>query len=111
MHTRFLNSSYSHHHGDRESPPVVEIHRDDAIARGIGEGDTVEVAGENAVLSFVANLSERVRPGVVAVAWGWWGEDRNVNALTSDALTDGGGGVSFSDTRVEVRPTVGQSPP
>ena len=52
-------------------------------------------------------ISERVRPGVVAIPWGWWAtqhpDGRAANALTNDALTDWGGGVAFFDTLVEVR--------
>jgi anaerobic selenocysteine-containing dehydrogenase len=48
-----------------------------------------------------------MRPGVVAVPFGWWGADHldgaTANALTNDAPTDWGGGVAYSDTLVEVR--------
>ncbi|HUO46827.1 MAG TPA: molybdopterin dinucleotide binding domain-containing protein, partial [Acidimicrobiia bacterium] len=101
-HTRFLNSSYSHHHGPREQGPHVEIDPDDASARGIGEGDLVAVSNDRATLLFPARLSDRLRPGVVAIPWGWWGKEHNVNALTNDTLTDWGGGVAFFDTLVEV---------
>ena len=47
-------------------------------------------------------VSARVRPGVVAIAWGWWGVDAAVNVLTSDELTDWGGGVAFWSTRVAI---------
>jgi hypothetical protein len=39
---------------------------------------------------------------VVAVPWGWWGGDACANTLSSDALSDWGGGVAFWDTLVEV---------
>ena len=51
-------------------------------------------------------LSERLRPGVVAVPWGWWSADYDTqmtaNSLTNDTLTDWGGGVAYSDTLVQI---------
>jgi anaerobic selenocysteine-containing dehydrogenase len=106
-HTRFLNSSYSHlpGHGDREVGPFVEIDPEDAEARGIVEGSQVRVWNERAELRLPATLSDRLRPGVVAVPFGWWGDGENptiANMLTSATDTDWGGGVAFSDTLVEV---------
>lgn len=101
-HFRFLNSTYSAHHGDRERAPAVEIDPADAAARGIAEGDTVRVWNDRGELRLPARFSDRVRPGVVAIPWGWWGSEANVNVLTSDAPTDWGGGVAFFGTLVEV---------
>ena len=51
-------------------------------------------------------MSERTRPDLV-VAWGiWWHKlvpgERNVNAVTGQALTDMGRGPTFYDCLVEV---------
>jgi anaerobic selenocysteine-containing dehydrogenase len=110
-HTRFLNSSYAHlpNHGGREDGPFVEIHPDDARARGISDGEPVDVWNARGRMTVPAKISERLRPGVVAVPFGWWGDDHGrqgtANSLTSDTLTDWGGGVAYSDTLVEVSPT------
>lgn len=111
-HTRFLNSSYSHlpKHGPLEGAPYVEISPDDAAARGIADGDTVRVWNDRGELLLPARLGTRVRPGVVSVPFGWWGDQHakhgggplTVNALTSDTLSDWGGGVAFFDTLVAV---------
>lgn len=101
-HTRFLNSSYSHHHGHLEKGPFVEIDPADAAARGIDEGDLVFITNDRSTLKLPARLSTRLRRGVVAIPWGWWGEGANVNTLTNDTLTDWGGGVAYFDTLVEV---------
>ena len=101
-HTRFLNSSYSGHHGHYEKGPFVEIDAVDAASRGISDGDVVSIRNDRATLHLPAQISQRLRPGVVAVPWGWWGEAANVNALTNDTLTDWGGGVAYFDTLVEV---------
>ena len=100
-HTRFLNSSYSKHHGDREGGPFFEIDPADAVARGIAEGDLVRVWNDRGELSLPARISERLRPGVAAIPWGWWGKEANANMLTNDTLTDWGGGVAYFDTLVE----------
>jgi anaerobic selenocysteine-containing dehydrogenase len=111
-HTRFLNSSYSHlpAHGPREGGPWCEITAADAAARGIADGDVVEVRSATAALRVAARIGDRVQPGMVAVPFGWWGDQHpdqpggkaTVNSLTTDAPTDWGGGVAYGDTRVEV---------
>lgn len=100
-HVRFLNTSYSRHHGDKEKAPGFEIDPADAGARGIAEGDLVRVFNERAELRLPARISDRLRPGVCAIPWGWWGAEANANALTNDAPADWGGGVAFWDTLVE----------
>jgi anaerobic selenocysteine-containing dehydrogenase len=107
-HTRFLNSSYSHlpRHGPLEGGPFVEMDPADADARGLVAGDTARVWNDRAVLTLPVKVSDRLRPGVVAVPFGWWGdahgEPATANSLTSDAETDWGGGVAYSDTLVQV---------
>jgi anaerobic selenocysteine-containing dehydrogenase len=103
-HTRFLNSSYSHHHGEKEEGPFFEIDPADASARGIGDGDHVRVYNDRAELVVVAKLSSRLRPGVTMLPWGWWMDAAHANALTNDKSTDWGGGVAYSDTLVEAAP-------
>lgn len=105
VHQRFLNTSYSHHHGEREGGgPWVELDPADAAVRGLAEGDLARVANDRGHLDLPVRLSSRLRPGVALVPWGWWGEDRAANVLTSDRPTDWGGGVAYLDTRVEVTP-------
>jgi anaerobic selenocysteine-containing dehydrogenase len=107
-HARFLNSSYSAlpKHGPAEGAPFVEVSASDADARNLTEGAIARVFNDRAELSLPVRISERVRAGVVAVPWGWWGsqhpDGRTANALTNDTLTDWGGGVAYSDTLVEV---------
>lgn len=103
VHQRFLNTTYSHHHGAMEGGgPYVELDPADAAARGIAEGDPVRVANDRGHLDLPARLSDRLRPGVALVPWGWWGEDCSANVLTNDRATDWGNGVAYLDTRVEV---------
>ncbi len=106
IHTRFLNSSYSHlpKHGGAETGPFLELHPDDAAWRHIADGDRVRVWNDRGELHLVAVVGRRLQPGVVAVPFGWWGDSGQgtVNDLTNDAPTDWGGGVAFGDTLVQV---------
>jgi anaerobic selenocysteine-containing dehydrogenase len=53
-------------------------------------------------------VSERLRPGVTAIPFGWamreHPDGRVANSLTNDTLTEWGGGVAYSDTLVQVAP-------
>ena len=108
QHTRFLNGSYSHlpGHGGREAGPFLELCADDAASRGITDGQCVRVFNDRASIEVPARISERLRPGVVSIPWGWWSRHHPdgmvANSLTNDTLTEWGGGVAFSDTLVEV---------
>ncbi len=107
-HLRFLNSGYSHMdtHGGAEDGPFIEIDEHDAVARSLSEGDRVRVFNDRGSLELPVRISSKVRPGVVVVPWGWWDQHHRAgsvaNSLTSDTLTDWGGGVAFYDTLVEV---------
>jgi anaerobic selenocysteine-containing dehydrogenase len=108
-HVRFLNSSYTHlpKHGPREGAPFMEMNAADAEVRGLATGDRANVWNDRSTLELEVRVTDRLRPGVVAVPFGWWGSDHNgtgatANSLTSDTLTDWGGGVAFSDTLVVV---------
>ena len=105
-----MNSGYAHlpKHGPAEGGPFVELCASDAEAFGLADGDIARVRNDRASIEVVVRISERMRPGVAAVPFGWWGEHhrdgRVANALTSDTLTDWGGGVAFNDTLVAITP-------
>ena len=107
-HARFLNSGYSHlpKHGPAEGGPFVELDAADAAARGLTEGDDARVFNDRASLELPVRVSTRLRPGLVAIPWGWWRHQHRdgkvANSLTNDTLTDWGGGVAYSDTLVQV---------
>ena len=107
--TRFMNTSYSDlaAHADRETPPHVELDRADAESRGLEAGATVRIFNDRASLVLPLAITDRLRPGVVSVPWGYvdsaYGDGvGSVNDLTNAADTDFGAGSSYGDTLVQV---------
>jgi anaerobic selenocysteine-containing dehydrogenase len=106
----FLNSTFVNVKSlrDIEGEPVLEIAPDDAMARGVVDGARVRVFNDRGEVELRARVSTRARPGVVNGLGVWWRklglDGRNVNELTHQRLTDLGGGPSFYDCLVEVRP-------
>ena len=107
-HTRFLNSGYSDlpKHGPAEGGPFVELVADDAASRGLVDCARARVWYDRASVEVPVRITERLRPGVVAIPFGWWSrhhpDGRIANSLTSDTLTEWGGGVAYRDTLVQV---------
>ena len=110
----YMNSTFANipiHQGmEKRTRGVLEMHAQDAAARGIGSGDAVEVFNERGTIELHALVNAQVRPGVVAGRLDWSKLERDlsgggtdVNALTSERLTDIGGGATFYSTLVEVR--------
>ena len=72
----------------------------------IADGDTVEVFNARGRIELTARIAGTVSEGVVASRLSWNKLSRgrhNVNLLTSQRLTDFGGGPTFYSTLVEVR--------
>ncbi len=105
----FLNSTFVNVTSLRniEVEPVLEIHADDATPRGITTGAVVVVFNQRGSYKVKAAVSKRARPGVVNGLGVWWRkfglDGTNVNQVTSQHLTDLGGGPVFYDCLVEVR--------
>jgi molybdopterin guanine dinucleotide-containing S/N-oxide reductase-like protein len=104
----FLNSTFVNVGSLRQDAgePSVEMHPDDAAKRGIAAGQWVRVFNDRGSYQARAVVGDSVKPGVVVCLgtyWNRWTKDgRNVNATTSTALTDLGGGATFFDNLVEV---------
>jgi anaerobic selenocysteine-containing dehydrogenase len=106
---QFMNSSFvnvgSLQRAARE--PEVALHPRDAERRGIGEGMMVVVQNDRGHFRARARIREGIKEGVAWAPGVWWAklssDGRNVNATTSQRLTDMGGGPVFYDNLVEVR--------
>ena len=104
----FLNSTFVNVKSlrDIEGEPLLEMHPDDAQARGLRDGAVVRVFNDRGVHRCVLRINGRARPGVVHGLGVWWrklGRDgTNVNELTSQRLTDMGRAPVFYDCAVQV---------
>jgi len=104
----FINSTFGNQ--DRlkrlEKQPYVDMNAEDAAARGLQHGDSVRIWNERGECRLVVKVANNVLPGVL-VSQGLWWEDGNegiqaINALTSQRLSDMGGGATFFSTRVDI---------
>jgi anaerobic selenocysteine-containing dehydrogenase len=107
----YMNSTFAnlpgHQKLESEFNGVLEMHPEDAEARGIADGALVTVWNDRGELPLMAKLSRRVGRGVVAGRLHWNKLSRsghNVNLLTGQHLADMGGGPAFYSVLVEVRP-------
>ncbi|MCB2022575.1 MAG: molybdopterin oxidoreductase family protein, partial [Burkholderiaceae bacterium] len=105
----FLNSSFVNVKSlrDIEGEPILEMHADDAAARGLADGQLVHVFNDRGRSTCRLRVtSGRARAGVVNGLGVWWRklgfDGTNVNQLTHQRLTDIGRGPTFYDCLVEV---------
>jgi anaerobic selenocysteine-containing dehydrogenase len=90
----------------RSGAATLLIHPDDAAPRRIAAGDEVRVGNARGSFVAVADVTDRVRPGVVASTKGRWPglakEGATVNATVDERDSDMGGGAVYHDNRVRV---------
>lgn len=106
----FLNSTFagSREHLAAAGEMTVELAAEDAERRGLVEGQWVEVFNDRGAFQARVALAGTVKPGVAVALGLYWNKTTrgrtNVNNTTSSALTDMGGGATFFDNLVEIRP-------
>ena len=99
-----LNSTF----GERypETMGEVLIHPDDAADRNIKAGDKVKLLNDRGVHLRRASISDDTQKGLLVAEGIYWesaaSEQSGVNDLTSQALTDLGGGGTFHESRVDI---------
>ncbi|HEY4009977.1 MAG TPA: molybdopterin-dependent oxidoreductase, partial [Acidobacteriaceae bacterium] len=104
MNTTFANLP-KHQQMESRSAGVLEMRATDAQARGIANGDAVRVWNDRGQIQLTARLTDAIPAGTVASRLDWQKLSAggvNVNELTSQRLTDIGGGATFYSTLVEV---------
>ena len=101
-----MNSTFGHRDSVDLQTAALHLSAADAVRRGIRESDPVRIFNDRGSVILVAKVDRTVQPGVVSapsVRWGKRSPDkRNINDVTSDRLTDFGGGPTFYSCLVEV---------
>jgi anaerobic selenocysteine-containing dehydrogenase len=105
MNTTFANLD-GHRKMEARTSQRLEMHPKDAEERGIADGDAVLIWNDRGALTLTAMMNGSLPTGVVAGKLDWAKlsmDGANVNALTSEKLTDIGAGATFYSTLVEVK--------
>jgi anaerobic selenocysteine-containing dehydrogenase len=107
---KLINSMFGERH---RGSPTLHMHPEDAAMRTITNGQTVRLFNELATFTLTVSVTEEVRPGVVAVAKGYWihsfdseNQGRGLNALIRRSVEPLAGGACFNDARVEILPFI-----
>ncbi|WP_084965173.1 molybdopterin-containing oxidoreductase family protein [Thermoactinospora rubra] len=105
----FLNTTFANNPEllRRAKEPRVLVNAADAAARGIADGDRVRVHNDHGSFEAVADVGDRVAPGVVASPKGRWPKlsgGANPNAVVEERDADFGRGAVYHDNRVELTP-------
>jgi anaerobic selenocysteine-containing dehydrogenase len=113
----YMNSTFANLDGHRKmearTSQRLEMHPLDAKARGIANGDEVRIWNDRGSINLTALVDGSVPPGVVAARLDWaklHPDGSNVNALTSERLTDLGAAATFYSTLVDVAKAEGATP-
>ena len=107
-----MNSTFGHRDSVDLQTAALHLAATDAARLGIRTSDPVRVFNDRGSCVLLACVDDTVRPGggcAPSVRWGKRSpEKRNVNALTSERLTDAGGGPTFYSCLVQVEPLAGR---
>lgn len=104
----FMNTIFANHAGllKQAGVPRIVVHPDDAEVRALAAGQQAIVFNERGSFRAEVQVSDAVRPGVVASTKGYWNKlvgGANVNATVAERDSDMGHGAVYHDNRVEVR--------
>jgi anaerobic selenocysteine-containing dehydrogenase len=104
----FMNSSFANMPRQRRAMqrPTLDMHPADAAAHALSNGDRVAIRNESGEVFAWLRVTEKMRPGVVALPGKWWSTPEDTGAL-GNLLTPSswspGGQPAYNDTFVEVR--------
>jgi anaerobic selenocysteine-containing dehydrogenase len=101
-----MNSTFGNRADTDAQTSMLEMNEADAMPRGIGSGDVVRMRNDRGSVLLKAYVNGTVRSGVVRAPSVRWNKmsagGYGINVLTSDRLTDIGGGPVFYSCLVEV---------
>ncbi|HUB81059.1 MAG TPA: molybdopterin-dependent oxidoreductase [Bryobacteraceae bacterium] len=98
-----MNSTFGYRQPVDRQTALLHMTGADAARRGIADSDRVRVWNDRGSCLLVARVDDSVHAGVVCAPSVRWGH--NANQLTSERLTDAGGGPTFYSCLVEVERT------
>ena len=105
----FLNSTYGELEKIRQlegNQPQALIHPTDAAQYNIEQGALVRLSSRQGSVTRLAKVTEATSAGVVIVEGTWWGrhapDGLGINTLTSQNVTDLGGGSLFHNTPIRL---------
>jgi len=88
--------------------PTLLVNPADAQKYGILEGQPIEVASRYGTIQRKAVVTQDAKQGVVISVGQWWPklspDKKSLNDLTSERLTDLGGGSTFGNVAVRIKP-------
>ena len=81
----FLNTTFGNMPRQRGAMgrPTLEIHPTDAAARGLADGDEVEIRNERGALRAWVRVTDTLHRGVVALPGKWWGVPAETSAVAN----------------------------
>jgi anaerobic selenocysteine-containing dehydrogenase len=92
---------------DKQGGMLLQMNRADAVGKGLTDGERVVAWNDLGEAVFILRVTDKVPAGVAVAEGVWWLEfapgARSVNVLTSQRLTDQGGGSTFYDNCIDVR--------
>jgi anaerobic selenocysteine-containing dehydrogenase len=101
-----MNSTFGNRDDLDRDTSIATLHPQDAQSREIGEGDSIRIFNDRGACLLRARVHDSVAKGVVSVPSTRWARRapaaRNINALTSQRLTDMGRAATFYSCLVEV---------
>lgn len=105
----FLNSSFGNmpRHRRGMGQPSLEMHPDDAAARGLADGDCVAITNSRGAIHAVLRVTDAIVRGAVALPGKWWGEPTDTSAvanLLTPSAWSPAGQPAYNDTWVTVGP-------
>ena len=101
-----MNSTFGYRPDRDHETSVLRLHVSDAERRGISSGDQVRIFNDRGSCLLGAEVDGSVPAGVICAPSTRWPkmspQRSNVNVLTSERLTDKGGGATFYSCLVQV---------
>nr|PZN70603.1 MAG: molybdopterin oxidoreductase [Bacillota bacterium] len=104
----FLNTTFANlpRMRQREGVPTIFLNPADAAARNIRTGDWVRVFNDRGSVRLQARVGDWSQPGVAIAPSIWWSRHMpdgvGINVLTTDRVSDMGGGAAFHTNLVQV---------